>query len=103
MWLIRRFITCPMRYSSWRIHAMRGEPGSSLVRFGIFEADLQACELRKRGIRIRLQAQPFQLLATLLEQPGQVVTRQELQMRLWAGDTFVDFDRGVNKAISQIR
>lgn len=82
---------------------MGREPGSSVIRFGIFEADLQACELRKRGIRIRLQAQPFQLLATLLEQPGQVVTRQELQVRLWADDTFVDFDRGVNKAISQIR
>jgi DNA-binding winged helix-turn-helix (wHTH) protein len=82
---------------------MGGEPGASVIRFGIFELDLHTCELRKRGVRIKIQAQPLQLLAMLLERPGQVVTRQQLQARLWGGDTFVDFERGVNKAINRIR
>ena len=77
--------------------------GSSLIRFGTFEVDLDARELRKRGVRIRLQAQPFQVLAALIERPGHVVTREELQARLWTGDTFVDFDRAVNKAVNRIR
>jgi TolB-like protein/DNA-binding winged helix-turn-helix (wHTH) protein/Flp pilus assembly protein TadD len=71
--------------------------------FGIFELDPRAGELRKRGTRVRLQEQPFQVLAMLLEHPGEVVTREELQKRLWTGDTFVDFDHGLNKAISKIR
>jgi len=73
------------------------------LRFGTFELDLRAGELRKHGLRIRLQEQPFQVLAMLLEQPGEVVTRDELQKRLWQTDTFVDFDHGLNKAISKIR
>jgi len=73
------------------------------LRFGTFELDLRAGELRKHGLRIRLQEQPFQVLAMLLEQPGEVVTREELQKRLWQADTFVDFDHGLNKAISKIR
>src|SRR6202162_5462001 len=71
-------------------------------RFGIFEADVRTGELTKRGKRLRLQEQPFQLLAMLLEKPGELVTRQELSNRLWPG-TIVDFDHGVNKAISKIR
>jgi len=74
-----------------------------LVRFGVFEVDLHARELRKRGIRIKLQDQPFQVLAALLEQPGQIVTRNQLQKRLWPDGTFVDFDRALNKAINCIR
>ena len=62
-----------------------------VVRFGVFEVDLRAGELRKRGVRIRLQEQPLQVLAVLLEQPGQLVTREELKQKLWAG-TIVDFD-----------
>jgi DNA-binding winged helix-turn-helix (wHTH) protein/Tol biopolymer transport system component len=76
---------------------------SSVVRFGPFEADLHACELRKNGAKVRLPNQPFQVLAMLLAQPGDVVTRDQLQKRLWADDTFVDFDRGLNKAINRLR
>jgi TolB-like protein/DNA-binding winged helix-turn-helix (wHTH) protein/Flp pilus assembly protein TadD len=73
------------------------------LRFGVFEVDLRAGELRKQGLRVRLQEQPFQLLAMLLEHPGEVVTREELQRKLWPADTFVDFDHGLNKAINKIR
>jgi len=73
------------------------------LRFGVFELDLRAGELRKHGMRVRLQEQPFQILAMLLERPGEVVTREELQKKLWPADTFVDFDHGLNKAISKIR
>jgi TolB-like protein/DNA-binding winged helix-turn-helix (wHTH) protein/Flp pilus assembly protein TadD len=71
--------------------------------FGVFEVDLRAGELRKRGLRVRLQEQPFQVLAMLLEHAGQVVSREELQKKLWPAETFVDFDHGLNKAINKIR
>jgi len=77
--------------------------GRRIVRFGVFEADLQAGELRKSGIRIRLQEQPFQVLALLLEHPGDVVTRENLREKLWPADTFVDFDHSLNTAINKIR
>jgi TolB-like protein/DNA-binding winged helix-turn-helix (wHTH) protein len=73
------------------------------LRFGIFEADLATGELRKRGVRIRLQEQPFQVLSVLLTRPGDLVTRDELRSRLWTADTFVDFEHGLNKAINKIR
>ena len=73
------------------------------LRFGVFELDLRAGELRKHGVRLRLQEQPFQVLAMLLERPGETVTREELRNRLWTADTFVDFDHGVNKAVNRIR
>jgi len=76
---------------------------SAPVRFGVFEVDLQAGELRKHGVRLRVQEQPFQVLAMLLERPGQTVTREELRNRLWTAETFVDFDHGVNKAVNRIR
>lgn len=76
---------------------------SGRLRFGVFEVDLRAGELRKHGLQVRLQEQPFQVLVRLLEHPGQVVTREELQKRLWPADTFVDFDHGLNKAINKIR
>ena len=79
-------------------HQVRGR-----LRFGVFELDLRAGELRKHGLRVRLQEQPFQVLATLLEHPGEVVTREELQRKLWPADTFVDFDHGLNKTINKIR
>src|SRR6266478_3615009 len=72
------------------------------LRFGVFEVDLRAGELTKRGLRIRLQEQPFQVLAMLLAQPGELVTREELQKKLWS-QTVVDFDHGLNKAINKIR
>ena len=73
------------------------------LRFGIFELDLRAGELCRHGLRVRLQEQPFQVLAMLLEHPGEVVTREELQKRLWPADTFVNFDHGLNKAINKLR
>jgi TolB-like protein/DNA-binding winged helix-turn-helix (wHTH) protein/Flp pilus assembly protein TadD len=79
-------------------HQVRGR-----LRFGVFELDLRAGELRKHGLRVRLQEQPFQVLAALLEHPGEVVTREELQKKLWPADTFVDFDHGLNKTINKIR
>jgi Tol biopolymer transport system component/DNA-binding winged helix-turn-helix (wHTH) protein len=73
-----------------------------LVRFGTFEADLRTGELRKDGVRLKFSGQPFQVLAILLERPGEVVTREELQKRLWP-DTFVDVERNLNTAINKIR
>src|SRR5215469_8028679 len=74
-----------------------------IVQFGLFELDLDAGELRKSGVRVRLQEQPFQILAVLLERPGSVITREELQKRLWPGDTFVDFDLSLNGAVKKLR
>src|SRR5258708_5618015 len=74
-----------------------------LLRFGNFEADLRTLELRKFGLRLNLQRQPFQVLAALLERPGDIVTRQELQQRIWPEDTFIHFDLGLNKAIAKLR
>jgi DNA-binding winged helix-turn-helix (wHTH) protein len=71
--------------------------------FGPYQADLRTGELRKHGIRLRLQEQPFQVLAMLLSTPGDLVTREQLQKRLWSGDTFVDFDHGLNTAINKLR
>jgi Tol biopolymer transport system component/DNA-binding winged helix-turn-helix (wHTH) protein len=73
------------------------------VQFGLFEADLQARELRKSGVKIKLNEQPFQVLAVLLERPGEIVTREELQTRLWPADTFVDFDLSLNSAVKKLR
>src|SRR6476660_1956573 len=78
-------------------------PAGGRLSFGVFEVDLRAGELRKRGLRVRLQQQPFQVLAMLLEHAGQIVGREELQKKLWPADTFVDFDHGLNKAINKIR
>jgi len=76
---------------------------SRVARFGVFELDLSAGELRKSGVKLRLQGQPFQVLALLLERAGEVVTREELQQRLWPSDTFVDFDHSLNTAINKVR
>jgi DNA-binding winged helix-turn-helix (wHTH) protein len=73
------------------------------LRFGLFEVNLQAGELRKNGVRIKLQEQPFQILVMLLERPGEVITREQLRQQLWRADTFVDFDHGLNSAINKIR
>ena len=78
-------------------------PNSRVVRFGTFEVDLRLGELRKNGIRLKLTGQPFQILVILLEHPGDLVTREQLQRRLWQSDTFVDFDRGLNAAINRVR
>jgi len=73
------------------------------ISFGLFEVDQHAGELRKQGLRIKLRDQPFQILLLLLARPGEVVSREELQKKLWPADTFVDFDRGLNKAVNHLR
>jgi eukaryotic-like serine/threonine-protein kinase len=79
------------------------ESSAGTLGFGVFEADLRAGELRKHGIRIKLQEQPFHILALLLKRPGELVTREELRQELWPTHTFVDFDRGLNKAMTKLR
>jgi len=74
-----------------------------VFRFGVFEADASSGELRKSGIRLRLQEQPFQVLLVLLERRGEVVGREELRQRLWPADTFVDFDHSLNTIINKLR
>jgi DNA-binding winged helix-turn-helix (wHTH) protein len=76
---------------------------SRIARFGVFELDLQAGELRKNGRKLRLQEQPFRILALLLDRAGDLVTREELRQKLWAADTFVDFDHGLNAAVNKLR
>ncbi len=76
---------------------------SRIARFGVFELDLAAGELRKNGAKLRLQEQPFQVLALLLERAGDVVTREELRQKLWPADTFVDFDHSLNTAVNKLR
>src|ERR1700691_3300207 len=74
-----------------------------IFRFGVFEADANTGELRKAGLRLRLQEQPFQVLMLLLERPGEAITRDEIRQRLWPSDTFVDFDHSLNTNINKIR
>jgi len=81
----------------------RPNPEAGLLRFGVFEVDLAAGELRKNGARLRLQEQPFQVLTALLQNAGQVVTRDELREKIWPADTFVDFDHSLNTAVNKIR
>lgn len=78
-------------------------PATRVARFGSFEVDLRAGELRKKGVRIRLQEKPFQMLSALLEHPGELITREALRQRLWSSDTFVDFDGSLNTAVGKLR
>ena len=73
------------------------------IRFGLFEFDPHSGELRKQGIKIRLQGQPVEILSMLLARPGELVTRDELQKKLWPDDTFVDFDPSLNAAMKRLR
>lgn len=79
------------------------QPSRQLVRFGSFEVDLEQRKLTKMGTRIRLQEQPFRILALLLERPGQLVTREEIRQKLWSHEVFVDFDTAVNTAVRKLR
>lgn len=81
----------------------RGAPKPAIARFTVYEVNLRTGELRKHGNRMRLQEQPFQVLAQLLERPGELVTREELRKKLWPADTFVDFDHSLNTAINKLR
>lgn len=83
--------------------APQPEPAGKVLKFGMFEADLNAGELRKNGARVRLQEQPFQLLAFLLQHPQEVISRAELREKLWPADTFVDFDHSLNTAVNKLR
>jgi DNA-binding winged helix-turn-helix (wHTH) protein len=74
-----------------------------IVRFGVFEADLQAGELRRKGVKVRLQDLPFRALALLLSRPGVVITREEFRQALWPADVFVDFEQGISSAIMRLR
>src|ERR1700758_1674664 len=74
-----------------------------IARFGVFELDPSTGELRKGGVKLRLQGQPIQVLSLLLERAGDVVSREELREKLWASDTFVDFDHSLNTAINKVR
>ena len=78
-------------------------PARLKYRFDQYEADVTAAELRRNGARLKLQMQPFQVLVALLERPGEVVTREELRLKLWSQDTFVDFDHGLNTAMAKLR
>ena len=82
---------------------MSTSASSRILRFGPFEADVQAGELRKQGLKVRLQDQPFQILVMLTGRPGELVTRQEIHQRLWPADTFIDFDHGLNNAVNRLR
>jgi len=73
------------------------------LRFGVFELDPRAGELRKKGMKIRLQGQPVEILFMLLQRPGETITREELQKKLWPADTFVDFEQGLNNAMKRLR
>jgi len=75
----------------------------SKKRFGVFEFDPLARELTKHGVRLKVQEQPIQILLALLDQPGRIVTREELQRRLWPDGTFVDFEQSLNKAVNKLR
>src|SRR5215468_8280462 len=78
-------------------------PRTRIARFGLFEADLEQRVLTKQGFRIRLQDQPFEILSLLLQRPGEIITREEIQQKLWPADTFVAFDDGLNTAIKKLR
>ena len=82
---------------------METSNGTRMIQFGVFEADLRAGELRRKGSKVRLQEQPFQILMMLLQRPGEVITREELRTHLWPADTFVDFDHSLNAAVRRLR
>jgi Tol biopolymer transport system component/DNA-binding winged helix-turn-helix (wHTH) protein len=82
---------------------MQPAPACKCIRFGVFELDVVGHELRKHGVKLRLQNQPFQVLTILLERPGELVSREELRKRVWPAETFVDFDHSLNTAINKIR
>ena len=93
----------PASCAGWAHGMQQGRPAGRIVRFGSFEADFGEGKLTKAGIRIRLQEQPLQILALLLEHPGQLVTREEIRQKLWSCDTFVEFDDALNTAVRKLR
>src|SRR5215469_2502339 len=78
-------------------------PSRRVIRFGVFELEENAGELRRDGSKIRLQEQPLQVLQILLQDPGKVITREELRQKIWPSDTFVDFEHGITNAVKRLR
>ena len=78
-------------------------PARKVLQFGVFELDKETAELRKQGVKVKLQGQPYKVLALLLERPGEIVTRDELRARVWPADTFVEFDKGLYSAMARLR
>jgi cholera toxin transcriptional activator len=105
--IVRRKLWSPviemLNYARHSMPAPQANHTRKIVRFGVFELDLAAGELRRNGVKLRLQEQPLQVLALLLERAGSVVTREELRQKLWPSDTFVDFDHGLNTAVNKLR
>ena len=85
------------------VDMLTSAPDARILRFDDFELDVRAGELRKRGVKLRLQGQPLQVLAALLNRAGDVVTREELRAQIWTADTFVDFDHSLHNAIARLR
>src|SRR5260370_41943299 len=112
-WPPIRFLTRTLRYVGHArlrlivgktVESMPSEKQSpAILRFGVFEVDVRAGELRKQGVQIKLQEQPFHVLTVLLQRPGEVITREELRNQSWPADTFVDFDNSLNTAINKLR
>jgi TolB-like protein/DNA-binding winged helix-turn-helix (wHTH) protein len=104
---LSRILSSGSGVDSWAIKLVKSMSGNgsnpSQLRFGVFELDLEAKELRKAGIKIHLQPQPFQVLAVLASRSGELVSREELQQKLWADNTFVDFDRSLTAAVKRLR
>src|SRR5678815_3769674 len=82
---------------------MRDPSGGGTLRFSVFEIDTRSGELRKRGVRVPLQQQPFRILTRLVERPGEIVTREAIRQELWPADTYVDFEQGINAAVKRLR
>jgi len=109
-WFVGSIMRSRLRSRKTRRPILASQPNApgdeivrEVIRFGPFEADLKAGELRKSGLKLKLQELPFQLLVSLLERPGEVVTREELQAKLWPGGTFVDFESGLGTALKKVR
>ncbi len=94
---------CRCYTTAFAMSAPQPDNTGRIVRFGVFELDLEAGELRRNGIKLHLQEQPFQVLAILLERAGKIVAREELRQKLWKEDTFVDFDHSLNTAVNKLR
>src|SRR3954470_3906978 len=103
----RQFVHAPAtatrRHFSGKLAQEMSDHPPSRYRFGVFEADASTGELRRQGIRIKLNAQPFQLLLMLLDHPGEILTREEISRTLWSDGTFVDYEHGLNSAVNRIR
>ena len=98
---VLEWYTCPQLVAVGPMNDSNARP--RLLRFGVFEVDLRTAELRKQGLKVKLHGQPFQILALLLERPGELVTREEIRAKLWPGDAFIDFEHSVNSSIKKLR